>query len=118
MKNKGLWWAFGDSNRGPIDYESDALKSIWAARRRKVTGISDGVVQGNRNRAYAEIGGRLYRAVCESKLKNCNSFLKPNSETLPRCTGMSGEFYSLLSRTKVIDTDLPILVGRTIHQEV
>jgi hypothetical protein len=25
MIYKGLWWAFADSNRGPIDYESIAL---------------------------------------------------------------------------------------------
>ena len=27
MKYKGLWWAFADSNRGPFDYESNALTS-------------------------------------------------------------------------------------------
>ena len=53
-----------------------------------------------------------------SKWKRGNGFLRPNSETPPKCAGMSGGFYSLLSRTKVIDTELPILVGRTIHLEV
>ena len=36
---------------------------MWAVTGRKVTGFSDVVGQGDRNRAYAEIGGELYRAV-------------------------------------------------------
>ena len=46
----------------PADYASDGLGREWAVTRRKVTGFSDGVGQGDRNRAYAEIGGGQYRA--------------------------------------------------------
>ena len=43
-------------NLRPADYESDGVRKARAATRRKPTGFSDGVGQGDRDRTYAEAG--------------------------------------------------------------
>ncbi len=40
----------------PSNYESDGVLGGWAVTGRNLTGISDGVGQGHRDRTYAEIG--------------------------------------------------------------
>ena len=50
-------------NLRPADYEADGVWGGWAVTGRKVTGFADGIGQGSRDRAYAEIGGELYRPV-------------------------------------------------------